>query len=113
LAAYTEFELSTTLLTFARREGTRSRISDAIDNDYAIWRVDNHYWRLYFVDARAIDIITSAKVIRTIRNGHSTITTGGSSGGDELVSVDASGVEAAADWDSLQSPETYVSMIAL
>ena len=27
---------------------------------------------------------------------------------DELVSVDASGVEAAADWDSLRSAENYV-----
>jgi hypothetical protein len=28
--------------------------------------------------------------------------------GQELVSVDASGIEAAADWDSLKSPENYV-----
>jgi hypothetical protein len=28
--------------------------------------------------------------------------------GHELVSVDARGVEAAADWDSLESPENYV-----
>ena len=29
-------------------------------------------------------------------------------GGQELVAVDARGAEAAADWDSLKSPETYV-----
>jgi hypothetical protein len=33
---------------------------------------------------------------------------GPSSPGQEVVSVDASGLEVAADWDSLQSPETYV-----
>src|SRR5256885_12324216 len=34
---------------------------------------------------------------------------GGRGVGHELVAVDARGIEAAADWDSLQSPENYVA----
>ena len=86
----------------------------AIDNDYAIWRAfDNHYWpALYFVDAQGQirhhhfgegQYEQSEMVIQQL------LTESGSIGiGDELVSVDASGIEAAADWDSLRSPETYV-----
>jgi thiol-disulfide isomerase/thioredoxin len=86
----------------------------AIDNDYAIWTAfDNHYWpALYFADAQGQirhhrfgegDYEQSEMVIQRL------LTEAGTSLiGQELVSVDPGGVEAASDWDSLWSPETYV-----
>jgi thiol-disulfide isomerase/thioredoxin len=86
----------------------------ALDSDYAIWRAfKNQYWpALYFVDARGRvrhhhfgegEYEQSERVIRQL------LAEAGVGGvGQELVSVDASGIEAAADWDSLKSPENYV-----
>jgi thiol-disulfide isomerase/thioredoxin len=86
----------------------------AIDNDYAIWSAfDNHYWpALYFADAQGQirhhrfgegDYEQSEMVIQRL------LTEAGTSLiGQELVSVDPGGVEAAADWDSLWSPENYL-----
>jgi thiol-disulfide isomerase/thioredoxin len=86
----------------------------AIDNDYAIWSAfNNHYWpALYFVDAQGHirhhqfgegDYEQSEMIIQQL------LTEAGIGGiGHELVSVDARGVEAAADWGSLESPENYV-----
>jgi thiol-disulfide isomerase/thioredoxin len=86
----------------------------AIDNDYALWRAfDNHYWpALYFVDAQGHirhhqfgegDYEQSEMIL------HQLLTEAGIGDiGQELVSVDAGGVEAAADWDSLRSPENYL-----
>jgi thiol-disulfide isomerase/thioredoxin len=85
-----------------------------IDNDYVIWDAfGNRYWpALYFVDAQGRirhhrfgegDYEQSEAVIQRL------LTEAGSGGiGHELVSVDAGGVEAAADWDSLWSPENYL-----
>ena len=86
----------------------------AIDNDYAIWRAfKNQYWpALYFVDAQGHirhhqfgegEYAQSETIIQQL------LAEAGSGGiGHELVSVDARGAEAAADWGSLQSPENYV-----
>ena len=86
----------------------------AIDNDYAIWNAfDNHYWpALYFVDAQGRirhhrfgegDYEQSEAIIQRL------LTEAGIGRiGHELVLVDAGGVEAAADWDSLWSPENYL-----
>ena len=86
----------------------------AIDSDYAIWRAfNNEYWpALYFVDAQGRirhhefgegNYDQSEMIIqRLLRDA------GAGAIGDELVSVDARGVEAAADWASLKSPENYV-----
>jgi thiol-disulfide isomerase/thioredoxin len=86
----------------------------AVDNDYAIWRAfRNDAWpALYFIDARGRirhhhlgegQYENSETVIKQL------LTEAGAAGiGPEVVSVDASGVEAAADWRSLKSPETYV-----
>ena len=86
----------------------------AIDNDYAIWRAfKNEYWpALYFVDAQGRirhhhfgegDYERSEMIIQQL------LAEAGVGGiGHELVSVDASGAEAAADWGSLKSPENYV-----
>jgi len=86
----------------------------ATDNDYAIWSAfDNHYWpALYFVDAQGQirhhrfgegDYQMSEMVLQQL------LAEAGSGGTDqELTSVDAHGVEVAADWDSLRSPENYL-----
>jgi thiol-disulfide isomerase/thioredoxin len=83
----------------------------ATDSDYAIWSAfDNHYWpALYFVDAQGQirhhrfgegDYEMSEMILQQL------LTEAGSGGADqELTSVDARGVEAAADWASLRSPE--------
>ena len=86
----------------------------AIDNDYAIWRAfNNEYWpALYFVDAQGRirhhefgegNYDQSEMIIQRLVHE-----AGVGAIGDELVSVDARGVEAAADWASLKSPENYV-----
>jgi hypothetical protein len=80
----------------------------AVDNDYAIWSAfANHYWpALYFADRDGI-----------IRDHHF-----GEGRYEKLerviqqllgverqpVSVEGLGVEAAADWDHLRTPETYL-----
>jgi thiol-disulfide isomerase/thioredoxin len=86
----------------------------AVDNDYAIWSAfDNHYWpALYFVDAQGQirhhrfgegDYQMSEMVVQQL------LTEAGGGGIDQdLVSVDPGGVEVAADWDSLRSPENYL-----
>jgi hypothetical protein len=85
----------------------------ATDNDYAVWRAfGNHYWpALYFADAQGRirhhhygegEYAQSEMVIQQL------LAEAGFSGfGLELVSVDARGAEAPADWDSLGSAETY------
>jgi thiol-disulfide isomerase/thioredoxin len=86
----------------------------AVDNDYAVWTAfDNHYWpALYFVDAQGQirhhrfgegDYEQSEMILQQL------LTEAGAGDiGHELVSVDPGGVEAAADWDSLWSPENYL-----
>jgi thiol-disulfide isomerase/thioredoxin len=86
----------------------------ALDNDYAIWRAfNNQYWpALYFVDAKGHirhhrfgegDYEQSERIIQQLLSE-----AGARDIGPELVSVDAQGAEAAADWGSLKSPENYV-----
>lgn len=86
----------------------------AIDSDYAVWEAfANQYWpALYFIDAEGRirhhrfgegDYERSEVVIQQLlaEAGVGGITR-------DLVSVDAEGPEAAADWDSLETPETYL-----
>ena len=86
----------------------------AIDNDYAIWYAfDNHYWpALYLVDAqghiRYHYFGEGAYEQSEMMMQHLLAEAGIGGIDDELVSVDAQGAEAAADWDSLRSPENYV-----
>jgi thiol-disulfide isomerase/thioredoxin len=110
-----EFEFEHTLEN-VRRAAKEMRIDYpiAVDNDYAIWRAfDNSYWpALYFVDAKGRirhhhfgegDYEQSERLIQQL------LAEAGRSGSDHaLVSLDADGVEAAADWGSLKSPENYV-----
>jgi thiol-disulfide isomerase/thioredoxin len=85
-----------------------------IDNDYRIWRgFRNQAWpAFYFVDAQGRvryrhfgegDYERSEQWLQQLlaEAGHDLISR-------ELVSVEGRGVEAAADWNSLRTPETYV-----
>ncbi len=105
------------------RQALKTRMIDypvAIDNDYAIWGAfNNHYWpALYFVDAQGHirhhqfgegDYERSEMVIQQLLSE-----VGMGSFDHELIAVtggtqvEAAGAEAAADWSSLRSPETYV-----
>jgi cytochrome c biogenesis protein CcdA/thiol-disulfide isomerase/thioredoxin len=86
----------------------------AIDNDYAIWRAfKNRYWPAdYFIDAQGRirdhsfgegDYAASEHVIQQLltKAGETNV-----SGG--LVTVNASGAEAASDGDNVRSSETYI-----
>ena len=86
----------------------------AIDNEFVIWRAfKNQYWpALYLVDAKGNirhqqfgegEYEQAEKVIQRL------LSDAGISGiGYDLVSVDGRGAEAAADWESLRSPENYL-----
>jgi thiol-disulfide isomerase/thioredoxin len=86
----------------------------AVDNDYVIWTAfSNLYWpAFYFVDAQGQirhhrfgegDYEMSEMVLQQLL-----IEAGSGRTDQELTSVDARGVEVAADWDSLRSPENYL-----
>ena len=85
----------------------------AIDNDYVVWSAfDNHYWpALYFADAKGRirhhhfgegEYQQSEMVIQQLL-----AEAGSADAGHDLVSVEAPGVEAPADWETLRSPENY------
>lgn len=80
----------------------------AVDNDYAIWSAfDNHYWpALYFIDRDGIvrdshfgegRYEESEEVLQRLLGIER-----------QLVTVTGQGIEAAADWDHLGTPETYL-----
>jgi thiol-disulfide isomerase/thioredoxin len=86
----------------------------AIDNGYAIWNAfQNEYWpALYFVDGKGRirhhkfgegDYDKSEGVIQQLL-----VEEGADSFDPRLVSVDAAGAEAAADWGDLRSQENYL-----
>ena len=86
----------------------------AVDNEHTIWRAfKNQYWpALFFIDSQGRvrhyhfgegSYEQSEMVIQEL------LAEAGNSGiGREPVSVDARGIEAAADWSSLRSAENYV-----
>jgi hypothetical protein len=86
----------------------------AIDNDYAIWEAfNNSYWpALYFADEGGQirhhrfgegEYEASEIVIQRL------LAAAGMAGvSEELLSIDARGAEAAADWEHLRSPEAYI-----
>ena len=93
-----------------RRLVTELRVDHpvAIDNDYAVWDAfANRYWpALYAVDSEGAIRYThfgegryteSERVVQQLLDADG-----------ELVSVEGSGLEAPADWDHLETPETYV-----
>jgi thiol-disulfide isomerase/thioredoxin len=80
----------------------------AQDNDYAVWTAfGNHYWpALYFVDA---DGIIRDQHFGEGRYEQSERVIQGLLGVErDPVLVEGVGVEAAADWDQLGTPETYL-----
>jgi len=85
-----------------------------VDNEHVIWRAfRNQYWpALYFIDAQGRvrhhhfgegAYEQSEMIIQRLLND-----AGAGGIGDGLVSVDARGLEVAADWGSLKSPENYL-----
>ena len=85
----------------------------AVDNDHSVWRAfNNEVWpALYFVDARGRirhhqfgegDYEQSERTIQQLL-----VEAGAGEISHRLVSIDAQGAEAPADWGSLKSPETY------
>jgi thiol-disulfide isomerase/thioredoxin len=93
------------------RQATKARAIDypvALDNDYEVWDAfDNHYWpALYFVDT---DGIIRDQHFGEGRYEQSERVIQGLLGVErDLVSVEGLGAEAQADWDRLQTPETYL-----
>jgi thiol-disulfide isomerase/thioredoxin len=84
----------------------------AIDSDYAVWRAfDNYYWpALYIADAQGRlrhhyfgegEYQRSEMIIQQL------LLEAGFETSRDMVSVDASGLEAPADWATLRSPENY------
>ena len=95
-------------------EGMRIRYPVAIDSDYGVWRAfSNHYWpAVYIADAQGRiqhhhfgegGYEECERVVqRLLRDA------GVEGIGDDLVSVALDGFEVQADWENLQSPETYL-----
>jgi len=109
-----EFEFEGELENVRRAIGERNLHHPvAVDNDYAIWRAfDNHYWPAsYFVDAEGRirhhhfgegEYEESEMVLQML------LREAGADVDQGLVQIEPDGPEAAADWASLGSPETYV-----
>jgi thiol-disulfide isomerase/thioredoxin len=87
-----------------------------IDNEFAIWSAfGNRFWpALYFVDAEGTirhqhfgegEYESSEQVLRRLLTE-----AGAADVGSELVTVVGEGVEAAPDWSSIRSPETYLGI---
>jgi thiol-disulfide isomerase/thioredoxin len=86
----------------------------ALDPDYAVWRAfGNHYWpAVYIADAEGRirfhhfgegEYDTCERVVQEL------LREAGAEGiGDDLVDVVPDGLEAQADWATLESPETYL-----
>ena len=86
----------------------------AVDNDYAVWRAfSNHYWpAVYIADAEGRlryhhfgegEYAMSEMVIQQLL-----LEAGATDVDQELVFVEPRGLEVAADWQTVQSPETYL-----
>jgi thiol-disulfide isomerase/thioredoxin len=86
----------------------------ATDNDFFIWRAfNNRYWpALYLLDGQGRtrhhhfgegEYVTSERMIQQVL-----AESGVGVSSDDLVSVDAPGAEAPADWENLRSPENYL-----
>ena len=86
----------------------------AVDSEHAVWRAfGNQYWpALYFVDAQGRirhHQFGEGKYDRAEMVIQQLLTEAGARGvGGDLVTVEARGLEVAADWSDLKSPENYV-----
>ena len=95
-----------------KRQGVNFPI--AVDNEYAIWSAfNNQYWpALYFVDVKENirhhrfgegDYAQSEEVIQQLLAEAGKVDVSG-----QPVSIEGQGIEAAADWGNLRSPENYL-----
>jgi len=86
----------------------------AVDNEYAIWKgFANQYWpALYLIDTKGAIRFThfgegaydeSERMIQKVLGE-----TGAAGFDREIVTVNAQGIEVAADWDNLRSAENYL-----
>ncbi|CAM5388793.1 redoxin domain-containing protein [Leifsonia shinshuensis] len=86
----------------------------AVDSDYGVWGdFDNHYWpALYIADADGrlrYHHFGEGEYMMTEMVLQQLLLDAGADGLDgDLVSPEAHGLEVAADWRSLRSPETYL-----
>jgi thiol-disulfide isomerase/thioredoxin len=86
----------------------------AVDSNHAIWDAfDNQYWpALYFIDAQGRirrHHFGEGQYDRSEQAIQQLLVAAGNQGvGSDLVAVTGSGLEAAADWSSLRSPESYL-----
>ena len=86
----------------------------AVDNEHVVWRAfRNQYWpALYFMDGQGRVRhfhFGEGAYVHSERTIQDLLAENGIGGIDrEPVSVDARGIEAAADWDNLKSPENYL-----
>jgi thiol-disulfide isomerase/thioredoxin len=87
----------------------------AIDNDYAVWDAfSNHYWpALYVADAEGRirhhhygegDYDRSERIVRQL------LTEAGAVDLPDAGPIEGRGIERAADWDNVRSPETYLGL---
>ena len=108
-----EFEKSIDNVRRAARD-LRVDYPIAIDSEHAVWRAfRNQYWpALYFVDAQGRirhhqfgegEYDRAEMVIQQLL-----VEAGARGVGRDLVTVDARGLEVAADWSTLKSPESYL-----
>ena len=108
-----EFEKSIANVRRAARD-LRVDYPIAVDSEHAVWRAfRNQYWpALYFVDAQGRirhhqfgegEYDRAEMVIQQLL-----AETGVRGVGRDLVTVDARGLEVAADWSALKSPENYL-----
>jgi thiol-disulfide isomerase/thioredoxin len=86
----------------------------AVDSDYGVWRAfDNHYWpAVYIADAEGRirhhhfgegEYAQTEMVVQQLL-----LDAGAQDLDQSLVAVEPRGLEVAADWQTLRSPETYV-----
>jgi thiol-disulfide isomerase/thioredoxin len=100
------------VFTQARRLGVEYPI--ALDDDYAVWSAfANHFWpALYIADAESrirFHHFGEGEYPMTEMVIQQLLVDAGARGLDnDLVMVEPRGLEVAADWRTLQSPETYV-----
>jgi len=85
----------------------------AIDSDYAVWEAfSNHYWpAVYVADANGEirhQQLGEGRYDECERVIQKLLRESGRDVGDDLVSVSPSGFEVQADWENLESPETYL-----
>src|SRR4051812_25264483 len=89
----------------------------AVDSDYGVWTAfDNHYWpAVYLADAQGrirYHHYGEGEYAMTEMAIQQLLLEAGATGVDsELVSVDPVGLEVAADYQTLRSPETYLGYV--